>query len=82
MGSLLLIKPTVEENVDVLAMEAPSSASLVDLVDLTLGVAGEKRVGGFSSGKPGLLLGIGDFVGIRRILTSVSVRWESSGHIE
>jgi hypothetical protein len=62
MGSLLLIKPTVEEKVDVLAMEAPSSTSLADLVGLTLGEAGEKMVGGFSFWKPGSLLGIGDFV--------------------
>lgn len=61
MGSLLLIKPTVDEKVDVLAIEAPSSKSLVDFSALALGEAGEKRVGGLSLGKSEVVLDIAEF---------------------
>lgn len=53
---MLLIKPTVEEKLDVVIVEAPSSITLADLLALSLGEAGEKRVGGFSLGNSRPLL--------------------------
>lgn len=56
MGSFLLteslISPTVEENVEVVAIEEVST-SFAGLAGLILGEAGWKRVGGRSFGKAG-----------------------------
>ena len=52
----------VEEKLDVVMVEAPSSMTLSDLLDLFLGEAGDKMVGGLSSGNSRSLLGFGNYI--------------------